>query len=143
MRIHTNKPNEVRQAIYDATRKLPGVYATTASHGSRSHAGAIELSMEGNGYAKNTGQYGAGYEIGATWDEWGVVFAAIFDADPDAVAGSVKRPVYAGGDDYRRKTQYRFDADGLPEDTHRRHAWELAGPLVQYCKKCSAGRYFG
>lgn len=134
MRIHTNHVAAVDLAIYEATRNLPGVYASTSRHGSRSHAGALELSLEGNGYARNTGRYGAG-EPGATWDEWGVIFAAIFAADPDAVAGAVRYPTYAGADDYAHKTGGRFTPDGLPADTHARHTFRDGR-----CVRCSAVR---
>lgn len=139
MRIHTSKPDQVAKAIYTASARLDGVYATVTRHGSRSRAGAVELSLEGNGYQVNTGTRGAGSKQGATWDEWGVVLAAVFAADPEAFAGSQKRPVYADAEDFARKTCYRFDDGQLPEDTHRRHNWSH-GVRYACCTKCTAER---
>ena len=139
MRLHTDKPDQVIGAIHDASARLDGVYATFSRHGSRSRAGAVELSLEGNGYPVNTGARGAGTKIGATWDEWGVVLAAVFDADPEAFAGSQQHPVYAGAEDFARKTCYRFDDGQLPEDTHRRHDWSH-GMRYACCTKCTAER---
>lgn len=139
MRLHTDKPDQVIGAIHDASARLDGVYATLSRHGSRSRAGAVELSLEGNGYPVNTGTRGAGAKIGATWDEWGVVLAAVFNADPEAFAGSQKHPVYAGAEDFARKTCYRFDDGQLPEDTHRRHDWSH-GMRYACCTKCTAER---
>lgn len=138
MRIHTDKVAEVASAIYNTTfNSLTGVYANIRRHGSRSRDGAVELRLEGNGYARNTGQYGAdGYEQGATWDEWGVVLAAIFDTDPNAFAGSAKYPVYAGAGHFHAITCNRFTPEGLPGDTHKRHNWR--GGYPRTCTKCSA-----
>lgn len=140
MRIHTDRPYEVVAAIHEATRRLPGVYATTKQHKSRSREAGIELRLEGNGYPVNTGRSGAHQgTIGATWDEWGVVLAAIFEADPTAFAGTAKRPVYADRADYHHLTGYRFSpVEGLPEDTHKRHKWQYIGPRQFACGKCSA-----
>src|SRR5690606_42006219 len=91
MRIHTDKTNEVRAAIWRATGALPGVYAEVSEHGSRSRAGALELRLTGNsGRYRNTGRWGADWEKSATWDEWGVVLAAVFAADPHAICGTAK-----------------------------------------------------
>ena len=141
MRIHTDNIEAVHVALCKATSQLPGVWATVSRHGSRSHAGALEFSLTGNGYRKNTGTRGASDDIGATWDEWGVAFAAIFTADPEALAGSVKHPTYDGADDFHRKTGYRFSEDGLPDDTHKRHNWQFGGMSQgDSCTKCTAVR---
>jgi hypothetical protein len=146
MRIHTNRPDEVRQAIRTAASILPGVSAELSSHGSRSHAGALEVSLEGNG--RTGGQWGGTDHCSATWDEWGVIFAAIFTADHDALAGNVKCPIYADGDHFAWATGARFSPDELPEDTHPRHRWEYSGESVSgsysvnACKRCTAVRRF-
>ena len=139
MRIHTNDVPAVRTAIYQATASLPGVYATTSRHGSRTHAGALELSLEGNGHRKNTGTSGAGDESGATWDEWGVVLAAVFAADPGAMCGSKAYPAYRNAEHYHFLTGDRFRAGTLPEDTHKRHRWTLhLSDNRNGCASCSS-----
>lgn len=138
MRIHTDELT--MGSFFKATGDLPGVYLTITEHGSRSHARAFEVSLEGNGYRKNTGKYGAGDEFGATWDEWGVFLSRIFDLDPRALAGSAKYPAYDGRNDFHIKTADRFESLLMPTDTHKRHTWRYAGPGtgVWRCVKCSA-----
>lgn len=135
MRIHAN--NLTLNDIYAAVNDLPGVYVTVSQHGSRTHKAAFEVSLEGNGYRKNTGTSGAGDEIGATWDEWGVFIARVFDADPNAVFGSVSAPIYSDGYTFHLTTNDRFESLSLPDDTHKRHAWEWTAQGAT-CKKCSA-----
>lgn len=153
MRIHTDKVNEVRYAIWQATGALPGVYAVLDWHGSRSRKGALELKMTGNaGRYRNSGKWGSDGEEAATWDEWGIVLAAVFAADPDAICGSAKRPVYAGADDFHWQTGERFAHVGvalktenlgplLPEDTHALHRWNYETFGTIKCGKCTAVRY--
>ena len=136
MRIHSNTLTE--QNIRDAVALLPGVAVSVTSHGSRSHAAAFEVSLTGNGYRKNTGTHGAGDDLGATWDEWGAFLSAVFDEDPEALAGSVKYPTYRNGYEFHYITGDRFENPGvLPSDTHKRHTWDYVG-LTQTCKKCTA-----
>ena len=149
MRVHS-KIITLTDIYLRATENLPGVYATATEHGSRSHGTAFEVSLEGNGYARNTGTRGAardGYDEapkGATWDEWGAFIAALYEIDPDAVWGSVKRPVYRNKDNFDFMTYDRFAATPghLPADTHKRHNWMFAIPREQVCSKCSAYRRF-
>lgn len=147
MRIHTNDVQAVREAIREATASMPGVYAEHSAHGSRIRAGAVELRLEGNG--RTGGQWGGTDNQSATWDEWGVVLQAIFDADPLAVAGGQKCPTYAGREHYEWATGRRFVAfrdwpRGLPTDTHKQHRWEYMGDAVtraysvHACTRCSA-----
>jgi hypothetical protein len=136
MRIHTDDPQRARQAVEEALKVLPGVEATVRLHGSRSRRGAINLTLTGSdgrtGYRVNSGTQGPGYRGAASWDEWGVVLAFIFDADPDAFV----KGVYAGADDFHDRTADRFEALALPPDSHPRHVWTSGSP--RFCKKCSA-----
>lgn len=135
MRIHTN--TLTIDDVYSATATLPGVYVTVSQHGSRSHARAFEVSLEGNGYRKNTGTHGAGDEIGATWDEWGVFIARLFEVDPEALFGTPKYPTYQNAYHFHMLTDDRFLEGNMPSDTHKRHTWDwtVSGAT---CKKCSA-----
>lgn len=145
MRIHTDKTNEVHAAIWRATGALPGVYAEVIEHGSRSRAGALELRLTGNsGRYRNTGRRGADVEKSAAWDEWGVVLGAVFAADPHAICGTAKRPVYAGVNDFHWQTGERFadlEPGTLPEDTHALHRWDYVAQGTRECLKCSATSY--
>lgn len=137
MRIHTNKPEAVASAIMEAVRDLPGVYTTQHStHRSRSRSAALELRLSGNSPYMSQG--GDRDEKAATWDEWGVVLAAVFAADESATAGE-----YLNGEHFHWTTGNRF-RHGMPEDTHARHKWEYQGTVVtgaytvSTCKKCTA-----
>lgn len=137
MRIHSDILTTLD--IYDAVNGLPGVYVDVTEHGSRTHAAAFEVSLEGNGYAKNTGKYGAdSYVNGATWDEWGVFLARLFELDPNARCGSAKYPTYRDGHDFHAQTGDRFAELELPADTHRQHNFQSFAPGQTKCTKCSA-----
>lgn len=141
MRIHSDylRASDAR----DAMAGLP-VYATRLQeHGSRSHDNAIELILSGSSNSRQNG----GDDMAATWDEWGVVIARLFNLDANAVFGSVKHPNYANAEDFHRKTGDRFRSLELPEDTHQRHNWVSPSPFYepgglvarpQTCSKCSA-----
>jgi hypothetical protein len=142
VRIHTDA---TREQVRAATEGTPTTWHTLEEYGSRTHARAFELRLEGTGGRSNTGLYGAGDYSGATWDEWGAVLGAIYRADPGArMGGSQPHPVYADAEDYRWQTGGRFDEPGMPADTHPRHGWEYEGTAatgaysVHKCRKCSA-----
>lgn len=155
MKLHSNVIT--LQDINAATSGMPNVYAEVATKGSRSHSAAFEISLEGNGYRGNSGQYGArdmSQPLSATWDEWGVFIGRLFVIDPDAVWGSVKNPVYRNAQHFHWVTGNRFapsnvlretdprilgtrDLINLPADTHKRHSWVWNAGSA-YCKKCSA-----
>lgn len=149
MRIHTDIENlyTVLRDVAGHGTELPGVGFDYTEHGSRSHARAFELSLTGTSpYPPGTANYNPG-DKAATWDEWGVVLAAIFAADPAARAGgSAARPIYGSAEHFHHTTAGRF-TDGLPEDTHPRHKWVpviargsggTVRQLSMYCDKCSA-----
>lgn len=142
MRIHTDNIDEVRAAIFDAAYTLPGVYAVTTVHGSRKRKAAIVLTVSADERKgrrrRNGGNYGAGSDYAATWDEWGAIFAAIFAADPGATCRA-----YEDGEHFHWATGGRF-ADGLPAHPHDTHRWEHKGPNltgayhVSHCKGSKA-----
>ena len=149
MRIHTSL---TWQQMHDALTAAgaPISFETLTDHGSRTHPRSFEVRLEGSGGRNNTGHFGAGDYNGATWDEWGAFFGALYDLDPDArCGGTSKRPVYARADHYHFVTGHRFhrvehvkgSPTYLPADTHPRHNWgHDSGRL--YCRKegCSADR---
>jgi hypothetical protein len=101
------------------------VAADVSQHGSRSRARAFEVSLEGLGgrhtRKKNSGNRGAGYEYAASWDDWGVWLARLFEIDPNMTATYYKdradfyaqtaRYVPAG----MRSPWLIFNADGTTE----------------------------
>lgn len=141
MRIHSNVIEYAD--VIEAVHGMPGVYVTVSQHGSRSHARAFEVMLEGNGAARNTGTHGGDPQIqAATWDEWGLFLARLYDLDNSMLCGSAKYPVYASLSDFDYHTQGRFSELEMPADTHRRHTWDYVGVRRQRCKKCSAERAF-
>lgn len=158
MRIHTAL---TWSELYDVARAsgAPISFHTCEEKGSRTHARAFELRLEGTGGRNNTGQYGAGDYDGATWDEWGAFFGALYAADAGArCGGTAKRPTYANAAHYHFVTGDRFRGrmittpagvtrrTYLPEDTHPRHGWIYLGTWGDHgaagykCRKCSATR---
>lgn len=137
MRVHTSA---TRSALYDAAQRA-GVVVLASRHGSRTHAHAYEVALEGSGARRNTGTRGASDEYGATWDEWGIFLAALYEVDPDArCGGSAKRPIYANADDYHWQTGDRFHTL-TPGEQHRRHRWEYVGQLLTgaWLHRCKCG----
>lgn len=123
MRIHSD--TLTRESLGGMLADLPGVYFDHIStHGSRKRRRGLEVRLIGNSPYWNM----AGTDKAATWDEWGVFMARVFDADPFALIGGETEVAF------NLRTNYRFDADGLPEDTHPRHTWGERGK----CTKCSA-----
>lgn len=134
MRLHTDKITGLD--IYNAAKDLPGVVVAYTDHGSRSHDHAFEVRLEGNGTRAG---YATKDHQGATWDEWGVFIARLYQVDPNALWGSAKHPVYDGADNFHYLTADRFYDGTMPTDTHPRHKWEYQGGYQNFaCKKCSA-----
>jgi hypothetical protein len=120
MRIHTNATTEqIRAAI----NSVPTVYTERLTeHRSNTHARAFEINLSGSG--RHGGQYDNREAKSATWDEWGVVMAAIFEADQATrMGGSQRNPVYANASDFHWQTDSRF-IEGMPNDMHVQHKWE-------------------
>ncbi|AXC36233.1 hypothetical protein SEA_FORK_4 [Microbacterium phage Fork] len=123
MRIHSDII--VRGDLSDLLKGMPGVHFDHVSeHGSRKRRRGLEVRLIGNSPYLNM----AKTDNAATWDEWGVFMARVFDLDSDALIGGETLQ------DFDQRTNYRFDGEGLPVDTHPRHTW---GDFGQ-CTKCSA-----
>jgi hypothetical protein len=121
MRIHTS--NSVHSGTLNAACVAAGNigqgwvdFARHELHGSRSHDRAWDIVLESDGTVNKrrvnpgTARGGDRFDLpyAATWDQWGVIFAHIFAADPGASC-------YAYGDaaDFHDKTGGRFtDFDG-------------------------------
>lgn len=138
MRIHTDlHAYDVGQIVRDAKC---GAWANVLTdHGTRTaKRGAVELQLAGTSNRPNA----SNTENAATWDEWGIVLAAIFEADPTAIMGSAKRPVYADRDDYHWKTGDRFRSLTSSSDDlyHANHYWRWdAGIMPRGESRCKCG----
>jgi hypothetical protein len=115
MKIHTDHISYTD--LHDALRVagLSALYAEVSSHGSRSrhHSFNVKLTADAgrdrNGKKRrleNSGQYGAGYNFAATYDEWGYWLAELFERDPDMTA-----TYYKSRDDFHAQTggKYRVE----------------------------------
>lgn len=150
MKIHTSlNYHEMYALVRDSD--APINYHKLDTLGSRTHANGFDVRLTGTGGRNNTGMYGAGDYNGATWDEWGAFFGALFRKDPDArCGGTLVNPVYRNASHFHYLTANRFQLSRgmhLPADTHPRHRWEydtpiLTGPQALHCAKadCSAKR---
>lgn len=163
MRIHTTL-DYLQMLELTRASGAPIGFERIEEHGSQTHARAFEVRLTGTGGRSNTGLYGSGDYSGATWDEWGAFFGALFEADPTArCGGTAKRPTYANADHYHFETGDRFrrrvevvsrhDSGAiertrvthLPADTHPRHGWvyqdgAMLGTGSYKCRRCSATR---
>jgi len=131
MRIHSDVLSPAN--IYATVRSLPGVNVEITSHGSRIRSRAFEVRLTGTSSRRTMDNA----DQAATWDEWGVFFARLFDVDANALAGSAKHPAYADAADFHRQTGNRFKSLMMPADTHQQHRWDFDGRTLA-CTKCTA-----
>lgn len=131
MRLHTNS---LTASDLWAAARIAEVDLELTTHGSRSRDHAFNVTLRGNSNRRpNTGRSGSADEFAATWDQWGVFLAELFDRDNTLVAAH-----YTDADTFHLMTAGRFE-NGWPEDAHGDHRFEYAGiPYTQKCKKCSA-----
>lgn len=154
MKIHTSlMPEQLYTVLRNAG--APINFESRETLGSRTHAYGYNILLTGSGGRSNTGNFGAGNYFGATWDEWGAFFGALYDLDPNArCGGTVVNPAYRNASHFHYLTADRFQKDPkrgnvhLPADTHPRHQWKVDEesdhrPYVAWsyhCSKCSAKR---
>jgi NADH:ubiquinone oxidoreductase subunit len=111
MRIHTDHltGQDIRETLVSTGLHGDGVRLVLTGHGSRSRHHAFEMRLytyggcDRNGRTRrhaNGGNYGASAEMAATWDEWGILLARLFELDPNMNA-----TYYAGRDDFMDKTR--------------------------------------
>ena len=130
MRIHTSVLT--MSDIHEAARVARVDFGRLNEHGSRTRARAFDVTLTGesrrrpNDRGSNPGAYAA------TWDQWGVFLAVLFDRDPAMVT-----PYYSDRDDFERKTAYRFHGGTWPVDAHGDHDFRFNGIGIS-CTKCSA-----
>lgn len=141
MRLHADVLT--RQDILDAAKDGPIAFERLTEHGSRSHARAFEVKLSGSGTHKNDGAYGAQTDVqAATYDEWGIFLGRLYAIDPGMIVGTVKRPIYAGLNDFHYQTGERFDpVRGITwEQQHKkRHKWRTEWDYDEWIRTCNCG----
>lgn len=148
MRIHTDvlTYSDLHRAATIARVDL----VDSDEKGSRSKVRAFNVKLEGESRRRpNGGSSGAGSGYAATWDQWGVFLAVLFDRDPQMVT-----PYYANLWDFDARTDWRFSPEDVaskriageeptwwPADAHGDHTFRFAGtPRSQSCTKCTASQ---
>ena len=136
MRLHSDILT--RTDVYKAARAAgSGVSVTCTPHGSRKRSHAFEVTLTGT--SNRRPNYGNGQDNGrddyaATWDEWGMFFAALYSIDTEMIAGSA----YADAATFHYRTGDRFESL-TPADQHPSHRWQWTGtPREQSCTGCDA-----
>lgn len=146
MRIHSDT---LRVSDLNEAARIARVDMEFTTHGSRKRDHAFNVNLIGESRRRpNGGNRGANSDAyAATWDQWGVFIAALFDVDPNA-----SMTYYDGSDDFHYRTAHRFNPDGndrsaddrsgyWPADAHGDHRFKYDGiPYEQSCTKCSAVR---
>jgi hypothetical protein len=145
MRIHTS--SDVTMATVQNAALRAGVRVLSATeHASRKGGHAFNVALSGS----NARRTRNGEAHGATWDEWGMFLAAIFDADPAASAGGT----YPDAEAFHWATGGRFrellpagqcaGRGWAPGKLTSGHLWEWTGDVitgayyVTTCKRCGA-----
>lgn len=139
MRIHTD--HLTFNQVINAAMDMQDVYIDVTRHGSRKRDHAFELSVSAEPRKgrrpRNSGNRGADEgEAAATWDEWGVIFARLFDIDPGMTCHA-----YDGAEHYHWSTGNRF-RDPATLEMHDQHRWEYSGQAVTgsyHVSECKCG----
>jgi hypothetical protein len=141
MKLHTDKIT--RADLYNAARYAGVSLNEVTEQGSRSRAGGFQVYLEGSSNHQSNGRP----HKAATWDEWGIFMAYLYEIDPVAMWGN-KSWGYSDVEDFNRKTQDRF-TKGIPYDLHTQHKWSydyqrsrgFGGQVYHNCTGCSASTY--
>lgn len=133
MRIHSD--HLTYRTFLDAASWAHVDLIEFAEHGSRSRAKAFNFSLSGSSpYQRG---FGAGGQA-ATWDEWGMFLAFLFQIDPDAHCG---KNSYLNQEHFRWVTGNRFD-NLTHALQHKRHKWGYGNPSatgVYSVAECECG----
>lgn len=146
MRIHSDTLTMLN--LYEAARTARVEFDRFDAKGSRKRDHAFDVTLFGESRRRpnNRGTSGPD-DYAATWDQWGVFLAFLFNLDPDMAT-----PYYADADEFDYRTNRRFEkrtkfftpgGSGVvvwwPADAHGDHTFRFSGtPLEQSCTKCSA-----
>lgn len=137
MRIHSDVLT--RADFRDAAQRAGVGIVDLTEHGSRTRKGAFNLGLTGSSAYRT--QWGPRDDQAATWDEWGIFLAHLFEVDPAAHCG---KNSYLSADHYHWSTGDRFRTLTRAEQ-HKRHVWGIHRGLQGHgeyaeneCSKCGA-----
>jgi len=131
MRIYANEITE--KEILDAALHARVSIERLRVRSSRQYARSFDVILSGSGARRS--QYADRETPSATWDEWGIFLAQLFDHEPDLRAGP-----YRGRDHFGWSTDDRY-GDLQPDDQHKLHRWEyrIHVPLTWHEQTCRCG----
>lgn len=137
MIIHTDMLN--RGYFYLAASKAGVEIVDVIEKGSRSRKRAFNFAISGSG--RHGGQWGVQNYKSATWDEWGIFLAFLFEVDPHA---------HTGKNGYESEIHFHWATGGrfrslTNAEQHRRHRWRASGRVVtrsHYVQECDCGASF-
>lgn len=147
MKIHTDRLT--MSDLFDAAKIARVEFDRLDQKGSRSRARAFDFTLTGESRRRpnNRGQ-GDPDAYAATWDQWGVFLAVLFDRDDERTfepSQPMSCTYYADRAEFIYRTNARFTKIGggwdnhWPHDEHGDHRFKFAGtPFEQSCTKCSA-----
>lgn len=132
MRIHADT---LTYADLHTAAQRAQVELRVTRHGSRKRDHAFEVTLRGMSKRRPNFYDGDG-SYAATWDQWGVFLASLFEADYSITCAYVDAAQF----DYR--TNGRFDLDfsePIPFPLDHDHVFRFAGiPYSQTCTRCGA-----
>lgn len=136
MKLYANEITE--KEIMDAALQAGASVEKMIVRRGRRFARTFDVILSGSGPRRS--QWREQSVPAATWDEWGIFMARLFDHEPTMRIGP-----YRDRDHFRWSTGDRYD-DLDPADQHN-HRWTLDyhTPRVeqgQFCKGCDAVRRF-
>jgi hypothetical protein len=133
MKLYANEITE--KEIMDAAIAAGVTVEKLISKPSRNYVRSFDVILSGSGPRRS--QWRDQEVPAATWDEWGIFLARLFDHEP-----GMRAAAYRDRDHFRWATANRYDTL-TPADQHRLHAWRvdhhvLRVELVRSCKRCPA-----
>lgn len=139
MRIHANTLTSAE--IYKAAKEARVEVEHLTEHGSRKRAHAFEVKLSGESRRRPNNGGAHGDVFAATWDQWGVFLACLFDLDDEVTIPTA----YTDRDSFNYRTNARFTKvsggrdSHWPTDAHGDHTFRFQGVSgSQSCTKCSA-----
>jgi hypothetical protein len=123
MRLHTDNLSaaDLRECLPD------GVLAHISAHGSRKRDHAFEVTLyvldkdDLHRRYGNSGGYGASDEVAATWDEWGIWMARLYEREPSALIGWYESPEHFRSVTLRERLRHeaQYKPTSVAYRTHR------------------------
>lgn len=102
-----------------------GCSAEVEEFQSRSASNGFRVYLSGSSPRAQNRCNAHGYrDQAATWDEWGMFFAALYLIDPSVIVGSSrKNAIYSGVRNFDLKTEHRFASVRPADMVHKTHKW--------------------